>query len=90
MEKIDDPFPSYLHLGLKLHPRVGVIVRDIQDIRGNYKPDIGSIIGYALSAIDYEVGHFGERRTEDSGREEEGPFRGRSPAEFELGLDPDG
>lgn len=29
LERIDDPFPSYLHLGLKLQPRVGVVVRDI-------------------------------------------------------------
>ena len=35
---------------------MGVIVRDIQDSRGNYKPDIGSIIAYALSAVDYEEG----------------------------------
>ncbi|KAK6729029.1 hypothetical protein RB195_006217 [Necator americanus] len=54
LERIDDPFPSYLHLGLKLQPRVGVVVRDILDSRGNYKPDIGSIIAYALSAADYE------------------------------------
>ncbi|VDM77282.1 unnamed protein product, partial [Strongylus vulgaris] len=54
LEKIDDPFPSYLHLGLKLQSRVGVVVRDIMDSRGNYKPDIGSIIAYALSAADYE------------------------------------
>ncbi|KJH53544.1 FYVE zinc finger [Dictyocaulus viviparus] len=54
MERIDDPFPSYLHLGLKLKPRVGIVVRDITDSKGNYKPDIGSIIAYALSTIDYE------------------------------------
>ncbi|EYC19697.1 hypothetical protein Y032_0023g671 [Ancylostoma ceylanicum] len=54
LERIDDPFPSYLHLGLKLQPRVGVVVRDIMDSRGNYKPDIGSIIAYALSSADYE------------------------------------
>ncbi|VDO95350.1 unnamed protein product [Heligmosomoides polygyrus] len=57
LERIDDPFPSYLHLGLKLDPRVGVVVRDIMDSRGNYKPDIGSIIAYALSIADYEVSH---------------------------------
>ncbi|VDO29958.1 unnamed protein product [Haemonchus placei] len=57
LERIDDPFPAYLHLGLKLQPRVGVVVRDIMDSRGNYKPDIGSIIAYALSSADYEVSH---------------------------------
>uniref|UniRef100_A0A158P7A5 1-phosphatidylinositol-3-phosphate 5-kinase n=1 Tax=Angiostrongylus cantonensis TaxID=6313 RepID=A0A158P7A5_ANGCA len=54
LEKIDDPFPPYLHLGLELKPRVGVIVRDIVDSKGNYRPDIGSIIAYALSTVNYE------------------------------------
>uniref|UniRef100_A0A1I7XW62 1-phosphatidylinositol-3-phosphate 5-kinase n=1 Tax=Heterorhabditis bacteriophora TaxID=37862 RepID=A0A1I7XW62_HETBA len=62
LERIEDPFPSYLHLGLKLQPRVGVVVRDIQDPRGNFKPDIGSIIAYALSAADYETNKFKECR----------------------------
>lgn len=53
LQKLENPFPSYLHLSIKLQPRLGVVVRDIQDSRGNYKPDIGSIIAYALSAVDY-------------------------------------
>ncbi|ULT83416.1 hypothetical protein L3Y34_012567 [Caenorhabditis briggsae] len=53
LQKLENPFPSYLHLSIKLQPRLGVVVRDIQDTRGNYKPDIGSIIAYALSAVDY-------------------------------------
>ncbi|VDM63941.1 unnamed protein product [Angiostrongylus costaricensis] len=55
--KSNDPFPPYLHLGLELKPRVGVIVRDIVDSRGNYRPDIGSIIAYALSTVNYEEGN---------------------------------
>ncbi|CAI5455621.1 unnamed protein product [Caenorhabditis angaria] len=53
MQKLENPFPAYLHLAIKLQPRIGVVIRDIQDSRGNYKPDIGSIIAYALSAADY-------------------------------------
>ncbi|CAI2356273.1 unnamed protein product [Caenorhabditis sp. 36 PRJEB53466] len=53
LQKLENPFPSHLHLSIKLQPRLGVVVRDIQDSRGNYKPDIGSIIAYALSAVDY-------------------------------------
>ncbi|KAF1748453.1 hypothetical protein GCK72_024920 [Caenorhabditis remanei] len=53
LQKLENPFPLHLHLSLKLQPRLGVVVRDIQDARGNYKPDIGSIIAYALSAVDY-------------------------------------
>ncbi|CAA19436.3 1-phosphatidylinositol-3-phosphate 5-kinase [Caenorhabditis elegans] len=53
LQKLENPFPSHLHLAIKLQPRLGVVVRDIQDTRGNFKPDIGSIIAYALSAVDY-------------------------------------
>ncbi|CAI4226982.1 unnamed protein product [Auanema sp. JU1783] len=61
LEKIDNPFPAYLHLSLKLQPSVGVVVRDIQDSRGVYKPDIGSIIAYALSSSNYEEGRLRAR-----------------------------
>ncbi|CAB3400156.1 unnamed protein product [Caenorhabditis bovis] len=53
LQRIENPFPSHLHLSIKLQPKIGVVVRDIQDSRGNFKPDIGSIIAYALSAADY-------------------------------------
>lgn len=53
LRKLENPFPAHLHLSIKLQPRLGVVVRDIQDSKGNYKPDIGSIIAYALSAVDY-------------------------------------
>ncbi|CAD6189059.1 unnamed protein product [Caenorhabditis auriculariae] len=53
-EKMENPFPAHLHLSIPLQPRVGVVVRDIQDSKGNYKPDIGSIIAYALSSAAYE------------------------------------
>lgn len=53
LQKLENPFPAHLHLSIKLQPRFGVVVRDIQDSRGSYRPDIGSIIAYALSAVDY-------------------------------------
>ncbi|EGT56867.1 hypothetical protein CAEBREN_22105 [Caenorhabditis brenneri] len=53
LQKLENPFPAHLHLSIKLQPRFGVVVRDIQDSRGSYSPDIGSIIAYALSAVDY-------------------------------------
>uniref|UniRef100_A0A7I5E668 1-phosphatidylinositol-3-phosphate 5-kinase n=1 Tax=Haemonchus contortus TaxID=6289 RepID=A0A7I5E668_HAECO len=71
LERIDDPFPAYLHLGLKLQPRVGVVVRDIMDSRGNYKPDIGSIIAYALSSADYEENR---RKQRDAAKGEQPPL----------------
>ncbi|KAK6025058.1 1-phosphatidylinositol-4-phosphate 5-kinase, partial [Ostertagia ostertagi] len=71
LERIDDPFPTYLHLGLKLQPRVGVVVRDIMDSRGNYKPDIGSIIAYALSSADYEENR---RKQRDAAKGEQPPL----------------
>ncbi|KAK5982676.1 FYVE zinc finger [Trichostrongylus colubriformis] len=71
LERIDDPFPTYLHLGLKLQPRVGVVVRDIMDSRGNYKPDIGSIIAYALSSADYEEHR---RKQRDAAKGEQPPL----------------
>ncbi|WKX90181.1 hypothetical protein Q1695_009207 [Nippostrongylus brasiliensis] len=71
LERIEDPFPTYLHLGLKLQPRVGVVVRDIMDSRGNYKPDIGSIIAYALSSADYEENR---RKQRDAAKGEQPPL----------------
>ncbi|GMT32423.1 hypothetical protein PFISCL1PPCAC_23720 [Pristionchus fissidentatus] len=53
LDRLDDPFPSCLHLGLPLPPRAPVVVRDLQDSRG-IKPDVASILAYALASIDYE------------------------------------
>ncbi|GMR32732.1 hypothetical protein PMAYCL1PPCAC_02927 [Pristionchus mayeri] len=53
LDRLDDPFPSCLHLGLPLPSRAPVVVRDLQDPRG-IKPDVASILAYALSSMNYE------------------------------------
>ncbi|CAJ0945376.1 unnamed protein product, partial [Mesorhabditis belari] len=63
IERLEDPFPSCYHLTLPLHPRLPIVVRDIQDSTGAFKPDIGSIIAYALGSKDYEEGRTKSRET---------------------------
>ncbi|KAF8381527.1 ppk-3, partial [Pristionchus pacificus] len=53
LDRLDDPFPSCLHLGLPLPSRAPVVVRDLQDSRG-IKPDVASILAYALASLNYE------------------------------------
>ncbi|VDN89194.1 unnamed protein product [Brugia pahangi] len=54
---LESPFLAECHFGLPL-PSVGlaaVVVRDMIDRKGAAHPDIGSIIAYALSSVEYNT-----------------------------------
>ncbi|VDK69236.1 unnamed protein product [Litomosoides sigmodontis] len=61
---LESPFSAECHFSLPL-PSAGlaaVVVRDVIDRKGTTHPDIGSIIAYALSSVEYNT----RRRKRDS------------------------
>lgn len=43
-----------------------VVVKDLMDRKGNAHPDVGSIIAYALSSVDYETKRLRDTETVSS------------------------
>ncbi|CAG9540100.1 unnamed protein product [Cercopithifilaria johnstoni] len=65
LTSLESPFPAECHFSLPL-PLAGlaaIVVRDMIDCKGATHPDIGSIIAYALSSVEYNTKRRKQRDT---------------------------